>query len=401
MEQGNFYSEVFLLENVDTLYFGNIKFYMESLVLDSITNLPCGISWLANSGDNTWSTGKTGCIRISGTPNDTVGQYKLGIYIHARVPALNTTLTGELSEIVQQLEGLIGGSLGIDYRYYVRVNQPNGACPNVVTSNPSLDRTASTTCSPDPNEFGVLLTDPVKRLCDGDSVDLDLQINNASNPIIVWDNGATLSDTSSASTTAFPDTVTYYTVSVTDSNGSGKTIYVRYTIDVADQLPDASFTVQQNGFVVGFTPAAAIAQSYDWNFGDGTTISTKQPIHTYQDNGSYTVTLTVVNVCGTETFSDVVEVNVVGVEEINAKAIDMTVFPNPATDLFVVSLDGSVDDNAILDLIDMQGRVVLSQNSFASKVIKVNTSGIEPGVYILRVSAANGANASQRLLITP
>ncbi len=44
------------------------------------------------------------------------------------------------------------------------------------------------------------------------------------------------------------------------------------------------------------------ADTYDWNFGDGTAHgSGVSPSHTYRDNGSYTVTLTVTNVNGSDT----------------------------------------------------------------------------------------------------
>lgn len=401
IEQGNFYSEVFLLENVDTLYFGNIKFFLDYLVLDSITNLPCGMDWIANSGDNTWDTGETGCIRISGTTNEPVGQYKLGIYIHASVPALQTVLTGELADIVDQLENLVGGSLGIDYRYYLRVTAPGGNCPNVVTNNTSLNLTASNTCVPGPNEFVVDIAEPKKRICAGDSVDLDLQISNGADPVIVWDNASTLTDAATASTTAFPDTITYYTISVTDSNGSGNTKYVRYTVDVEDQLPDASFAVQQNGFVAAFTPATPVAMSYTWDFGDGSTLSTKLPLHTYAENGTYTVTLTIENVCGIDTKTQDVVVNVVGIEELNATELGVSVFPNPAKDVFVVSFDTHVEGNVGVELIDMQGRAVLQQRSILNDNIKLDVSNMQPGMYLLRLNTESGITATKRLLITP
>lgn len=403
IEQGNFYSEVFLLENVDTLYFGNIKFFLDYLVLDSITNLPCGIEWIANSGDNTWDTGETGCIRISGTTNEPVGQYKLGIYIHASVPALGTILTGELADIVDQLENLVGGSLGIDYRYYLRVVAPgsSGSCPNVVTNNTSLNLTANATCTPGVNDFRVDIAEPTKRICEGDSVELDLQISNGANPVIVWDNAGTLTDDASATTTAFPDTITYYTISVTDSNGSGNTIYVRYTVDVEDELPDASFSTQQNGYVVAFTPSTPVAMSYTWDFGDGSTINTKLPIHTYTENGTYTVTLTIENVCGTDTKTQEVVVNVVGIEELNAEKSGISVFPNPTNDKFVIGFDKHIEGLVVVELMDMQGRKVLQQSSLLADNLTVDVSNMQPGMYILRLTTEGEVAATQRLLITP
>jgi len=41
--------------------------------------------------------------------------------------------------------------------------------------------------------------------------------------------------------------------------------------------------------------------SWLWNFGDGGTSTLQNPIHSYDDPGSYTVTLTASNSCGSDT----------------------------------------------------------------------------------------------------
>ncbi len=77
-----------------------------------------------------------------------------------------------------------------------------------------------------------------------------------------------------------------------------------------DQAPLARFTaaVAQAGSPSTFdasgsvSPVGTIA-TYSWNFGDGTTLNTSQPIvsHTYAASGNYSVTLTVTNSAGTST----------------------------------------------------------------------------------------------------
>src|SRR5205814_791401 len=38
--------------------------------------------------------------------------------------------------------------------------------------------------------------------------------------------------------------------------------------------------------------------SYHWNFGDGDTSNTRNPFHTYQDSGIYTIILSVTDITG-------------------------------------------------------------------------------------------------------
>ena len=51
-------------------------------------------------------------------------------------------------------------------------------------------------------------------------------------------------------------------------------------------------------FTVNFTSNAAGGSAYDWDFGDGSSSTSASPVHTYTNNGTYTVTLDVANANG-------------------------------------------------------------------------------------------------------
>lgn len=76
--------------------------------------------------------------------------------------------------------------------------------------------------------------------------------------------------------------------------------------------PVANFTfeiLQDNSQLVSFTNTSENAQTFEWNFGDGTEEShEKHPSHYYLSGGSYTVKLTVMNEGGSESFSMDIEV---------------------------------------------------------------------------------------------
>ncbi|MEQ8551383.1 MAG: PKD domain-containing protein [Cyclobacteriaceae bacterium] len=64
--------------------------------------------------------------------------------------------------------------------------------------------------------------------------------------------------------------------------------------------------VQNNDpeIVISSSTLPEAADSFEWDFGDGTTNNTEiNPTHTYQENGTYTITLTASNECGDESLS--------------------------------------------------------------------------------------------------
>lgn len=73
-------------------------------------------------------------------------------------------------------------------------------------------------------------------------------------------------------------------------------------------VPAASFTASATsanpGNAIAFTDGSAgNIMSWNWNFGDGTTSSTRNPIKTYSLEGNYAVSLTVSNPVGTNTLT--------------------------------------------------------------------------------------------------
>ena len=101
--------------------------------------------------------------------------------------------------------------------------------------------------------------------------------------------------------------------------GSGATNILTLTnYVVAGAQPLAAFTASPtNGWsplTVNFTNASTSASSYVWNFGDGTTSTSVNPVHTYTatNSGPYTVTLQAINfgVTNTKTIFNCIHVAV-------------------------------------------------------------------------------------------
>ncbi|MBK9017838.1 MAG: PKD domain-containing protein [Saprospiraceae bacterium] len=65
--------------------------------------------------------------------------------------------------------------------------------------------------------------------------------------------------------------------------------------------PVAGFTFTSDVLTVTFTNTSTGADSYSWDFGDGSTATEANPVHTYASSGLYTVVLTATNANGIAT----------------------------------------------------------------------------------------------------
>lgn len=89
---------------------------VDSVRIDSITNLPCGLCWSTNKPSLTFAANERGCINFAGTSTDVAGTYSLGLYGTAYTPM-----------------GAFGGSLNAFWgNFYVFVKQPTAACTHGV-----------------------------------------------------------------------------------------------------------------------------------------------------------------------------------------------------------------------------------------------------------------------------
>jgi len=121
-----------------------------------------------------------------------------------------------------------------------------------------------------------------------------------------WDFGdgvgtSTLQNPSYTYTSAGTYTVTLTATS--SSQGCGDTEIKTDYITVND-IPTAAFTGSPTSgevpLTVNFTNQSSGATSYLWDFGDTQTSTATNPSHTYTEAGTYTVTLTATNSCGSD-----------------------------------------------------------------------------------------------------
>ncbi len=100
-----------------------------------------------------------------------------------------------------------------------------------------------------------------------------------------------------------------YTVTLTSTNLCG-TASSTETVSLGNGNPTAGITATLNGLMANFDNTSTNADTYLWDFGDGNTSSEANPEHTYTDCGTYTVTLTSTNLCGTASSTAIAETEV-------------------------------------------------------------------------------------------
>jgi hypothetical protein len=80
----------------------------------------------------------------------------------------------------------------------------------------------------------------------------------------------------------------------------------------------------------------------------------------------------------------------VSIQETDAAVLDLSVFPNPTSDLVNIRINHSSIKQVVLSITDLQGKEVY-KGSYAgiSNTIGINTAAYVPGTYVLTVKNNN------------
>ena len=107
--------------------------------------------------------------------------------------------------------------------------------------------------------------------------------------------------------------------------------------------------------------------------------------------GTYKLTLTGFGGAATGEFDFTVGVcSQTGISEI-IPSLDMMVYPVPASELINVKLHASAEGNTEIQLLDMSGRVIISQSDFThvgENLFPFKTASLETGNYIITMASA-------------
>lgn len=345
--------------------------------IDTITNLPSGMTYVCDEPDCYYTSGANGCIRVSGTTSDPRGNYKLALTatVSVSIPFFLDTIITINSEDSQ------GFGAGGFFSYTFQVIEPGDPCPypmvSVATADSLLCEGATTTLDP-LIRFGVapftFTWSPATGLSD----------TTAQNPIVALDNGDVT-----------------YTVEVVDANGTE--FSTSYNL-VVNELPIAGFTYTVNGNVVSFESTSQNTQGVIWNFGDGGTANgpLSQRAYSATEETSFEVTMIAQNDCGNDTTSQLVTVT--SVTDKYANDFDLNIYPNPNNGKFSVSMQGAAHSGktVMLKIFNTQGETVYAENitpSSSSYNQQLNFNSLSKGIYFLHLESENAKSVSKISII--
>lgn len=189
---------------------------------------------------------------------------------------------------------------------------------------------------------------------------------------------------SPSTSTAENPVVTYndpgqYDVTLEVANAAGDNSLTKFNYIVVGDIPFADFDFTINELEVDFQNNSFGADSYEWDFGDGNNSNSSNPLHMYEEDGIYTVTLYATNECGTDEYS--VEIEIITLPFANFSS-DITEGCSPIE----VQFYNLSSDNADFFTWSFPGGSPSSSNDFEPVVLYET-----PGTYNVTLVATNDA----------
>ena len=230
-------------------------------------------------------------------------------------------------------------------------------------------------------------TSNATTVCEGDTVTL---VDNSTGVLLEYDwdfgnNSSPANSTSAGNQQLVFNTSGMVTVSLTTTNPAGSSS-ASLIFDV-QSLPQADFSFSLSDDTSTFSNTSTNGTAYNWDFGDGMTSTDENPIHLYDAIGTYTVTLTITNDCGTSVSIQTLDVLSTSIFDPNVK-FGLLVLPNPNNGVFEMVIESSEADEVNWNMYNLQGQSVragiLSVAVGTTRQV-VDGKNMPAGIYYLRL----------------
>jgi hypothetical protein len=188
----------------------------------------------------------------------------------------------------------------------------------------------------------------------------------------------------------FPTQPGLYSIQVLDAKGCFG-ISDTFRVEKATAL----FDYTAANLTVEFENLSTAATQYQWNFGDGGTSVSINPVHTFADEGVYQVTLIAKTTCG-PAFADTISQQVVVISSAAgevARAEQIRIFPNPTTGFLTVQTKFDTTEPAEMFLTSAMGQIM--RRAWISGTFQTDLQDLPPGVYSLSIRSGHALKTFQ------
>ena len=197
-------------------------------------------------------------------------------------------------------------------------------------------------------------------------------------------------------------------MTITGSSGGPQVYYYFYNIEVdrlecrsevvtwnAISLGNGLFNAEIQDLTVSFTPENLTADSYLWNFGEGSTSQEQSPVFTFPSAAIYNVTLATNPECQSE---QIISLFPLSVDE---KENEWLVFPNPANERIVIANTGGQLLGSFVRVFDARGAIVKSFKPGQGQQFEIATNDLANGLYTLDIqNTKNGVSIQRKVVIS-
>ncbi len=195
-----------------------------------------------------------------------------------------------------------------------------------------------------------------------------------------------------------------YTTNENQCTASDKLIFIVKNID-----PDFTADIVDGiaPLTVNFTSKLENNQFANWGFGDLNSQSQNNsqlpnPSHTYNAPGTYNVTLNIedneTGCSGERVYQKMIRVYEKTQHNIRIDR-GLAIYPNPTKGDFKFVIEKPENVNYNIEIISINGQLIMSSGTVALPVTEINLSNIAAGLYLVKVNMDNGKTLTAKLVL--
>ncbi len=156
--------------------------------------------------------------------------------------------------------------------------------------------------------------------------------------------------------------------------------------DFTKDVTVAGFEIEQNQHIIYCTDTSLWAESYYWDFGDGTTDTVQNPVHMYTSSGTYVITQQVSSDCNSDVAYDTVDIVITGIPNTPRKIGITFIYELNADNVQIISANNNINEIKVYGINGLVYRTIklIDRNKYL-----LDISSLPKGMYLISVQNNN------------